>query len=66
MRYKIGDSKELARIWGLPESWIRSQTRGRKSHEQQIPHLRLGKYVRFELDSPQLEEWLNRHRSESH
>lgn len=63
MTYKIGDAAELAKIWRVPESWIRSQTRQRTRRDQQIPHIRFGRYVRFELDSPSLNAWLEKHRT---
>jgi len=58
---EIIDSKELARRWCLPESWIRDQTRSRCADP--IPHLRLGRYVRFQPASRELVEWLDRHRA---
>jgi hypothetical protein len=52
------DSKELARRWALPESWVRDQVRGNKSDP--LPHVRFGKYVRFRWGSPELDEWAER------
>lgn len=57
---EIIDSRELARRLTLPESWIRDNVRGRATDP--IPHLRLGRYVRFEWGSSDLEGWLARHR----
>ncbi len=57
------DSKELALRWGVPVSWVRDQVRSRAVDP--IPHVRLGKYVRFEWDSPQLQAWWVRHRNPS-
>jgi hypothetical protein len=54
------DAPELARRWHLPESWIREQTRSRCADP--IPHLRLGRYIRFEWGSPELTAWLARRR----
>lgn len=59
--YEIVAAKELARRWCVPESWVREQVRSRTTDP--IPHVRLGKYVRFEWGSPQLEQWWNSHRS---
>ena len=60
---EIIDSSELARRWGVPESWVRSNTRvSRTATANQIPHVQLGRYVRFEWDSPDLEEWWARRR----
>ena len=54
------DSKELARRWRVPESWIREAVRRRT--DDRIPHVRFGKYVRFEFGCPDLDAWLARHR----
>ena len=57
------DSAELAVRWGVPESWVRNRTRGRTPKEERIPCVRLGRYVRFEWDSPRLQKWLERNRA---
>jgi predicted DNA-binding transcriptional regulator AlpA len=54
------DSPELARRWNLTESWIRDNVRRRA--RDPIPHVRFGHYVRFEFESSELREWLQRHR----
>lgn len=59
---EIIDSGQLAKRWGVPESWIRSKVRAHTPTAEQIPHLRLGRYVRFEWGSPALEAWLAQHR----
>ncbi len=58
--YEILDSRELARRWRVPKTWVEEQTRRRCSDP--IPHIRLGKYVRFEWGSPELERWWARRR----
>lgn len=58
--YEIVDAKELAALWRVPESWVREQSRSRASDP--IPHVKLGRYVRYELGSPAIEEWWARHR----
>jgi hypothetical protein len=58
--FELIDAAELASRWRLPTSWIREQTRSRSADP--IPHLRLGRYVRFEWDSPDLAAWLAKHR----
>ncbi len=60
-RCEIIDSAELARRWNVPETWIREYTRSRT--KEPIPHLRLGHYVRFQWDSPELNQWLERHKN---
>jgi len=52
------DSDELARRWNVPVSWIRDQVR--KRAEDPLPHVSLGKYVRFLWGSPALELWIRR------
>lgn len=52
------DSEELARRWHVPVSWIRDQVR--KRAEDPLPHVSLGKYVRFLWGSPALELWIRR------
>ncbi len=58
--HEVVDSRELARRWCVPKSWVEEQTRRRCSDP--IPHIRLGKYVRFEWGSPELERWWARRR----
>jgi hypothetical protein len=58
--WELIDSAELARRWNIPVSWVRSRTRGRTLDE--LPCLRLGRYVRFRWGSPELECWLSDHR----
>ena len=55
------DARELAKRWNIPESWVRDNVRGRTADP--IPHVRMGHYVRFEWDSPQLHAWFDRRRS---
>jgi len=56
--FEVIDSEELARRWAVPESWVREQVRTRATDP--IPHLRFGKYVRFQWGSPVLDEWIAR------
>jgi hypothetical protein len=58
---EIIDAKELARRWQVPPSWVREYTRPDRTDDP-IPHVRLGKYVRFEWGSASLEEWFARRR----
>lgn len=54
-------AEELASRWRVPESWIREQTRSRCVDP--IPHVRLGRYIRFSWGSPELMEWWKRRQS---
>jgi hypothetical protein len=53
-------AEELAARLNVPASWIREQTRSRSLTGDPLPHLRLGRYVRFQWDSPELQGWLRR------
>jgi excisionase family DNA binding protein len=44
------DAKAAARLLGVPESWVLAEARA-----DRIPHVRLGRYVRFEAD--ELRDW---------
>ena len=57
-RYEFVDSRELAKRLTVPVSWIRDQVRARS--EDPLPHVNLGKYVRFLWGSPALELWIRR------
>ena len=46
--------QELASLLGVPTSFVYDRTRQNSSDP--IPHFKLGKYVRFDLDTVQ--EWL--------
>jgi len=56
--YEFIDTRELARRLTVPPSWIRDQVRARS--EDPLPHVNLGKYVRFLWGSPALELWIRR------
>lgn len=58
---EIIDSAELARRLSVSKRWIEDNTRvGREP----IPHMRFGRFVRYEWASPALNEWLaNRRRT---
>lgn len=57
---EIIDSKELAKRLRLPESWVRDRVRARS--DDPLPHVKVGRYVRFEWGSPDLVEWWARHK----
>jgi excisionase family DNA binding protein len=43
---RLLDAGEIAELLHVPESWVRQQAR-----ENRIPHLRLGRYIRFEEEA---------------
>ncbi len=51
---------ELAALLKVPPTWIYQRIRARAS--DRLPHLKIGKYLRFELSAVQA--WLERHRRE--
>ena len=55
MKDRLLNSAEIAERLAVPESWVREQTRALDG----IPHLRLGRYVRFEWDD--VRGWLDAH-----
>lgn len=58
VKYEFIDSRELARRLTVPASWVRDQVRARS--QDPLPHVNLGKYVRFLWGSPELEDWIVR------
>jgi len=58
--FEVIDAGELARRWSIPKSWILEQTRSRAT--EPIPCVRLGRYVRFEWESPSLLKWWSKKR----
>ena len=59
--FEVLTAEELASRWRVPESWVREQTRSRCLDP--IPHIRLGRYVRFSWNSPELAAWWKRRQS---
>lgn len=49
------DAKAAGALLGVPASWVLQEARA-----DRIPHVRLGRYVRFEEDA--LREWLDTRR----
>jgi hypothetical protein len=58
--FEVIDAGELASRWRIPKSWILEQTRTRAI--EPIPCVRLGRYVRFEWNSPALLRWWEKRR----
>jgi hypothetical protein len=60
-RFELLTTQELAERLKVPSSWIRDRTRTRGIEaDDVIPHLRLGRYIRFQWGSAELEGWLQR------
>ena len=50
---------ELARYLGVPVGWIYDRTQ--QNGPETIPHSKLGKYLRFNLESEAFRQWLLNH-----
>jgi hypothetical protein len=59
VQVEVIDSTELAKRLNVPETWVRSRTNVKRTSDP-IPHLRLGRYVRFPWGSEELRDWLER------
>ncbi len=59
--YEIITATELSKRWNLPVTWVREYTRSRT--KDPIPHIKFGHYTRFAWDSPELNQWLERHKN---
>jgi len=56
-QFEVIDGKVLAERWRVTPAWIRKQC---TAAENCLPHLQLGRYVRFLWGSPDLSAWLAR------
>ncbi len=61
-RSKLWTPEILANYLGVPVGWVYKRTR--KNGPEMIPHIKLGKYVRFNPDSKPFQEWLLKHHIE--
>jgi hypothetical protein len=59
--FEVLTAEDLAQRWRVPPSWVREQCRSRCSDP--IPHVRLGRYVRFSWGSAELTDWWRRRQS---
>jgi hypothetical protein len=53
--FEMIDGPTLAERWKLKPGWVRKQT---GALADPLPHVKLGRYVRFLWDSPELNRWL--------
>ena len=56
---KLWSVDHLADYLGVPRTWIYDRTR--EDGPERIPHVKLGKYVRFNPDSVEFQRWLSDH-----
>lgn len=59
VRSKFWKPEELAEYLGVPIGWVYDRTQ--KSGPETIPHIKLGKYIRFNPESPAFQSWLSTH-----
>jgi hypothetical protein len=69
IRTMVKKGEEIVKFWsvstlsdflGVPKSWIYDRTRA--NGPEVIPHVKFGKYVRFEPESRAFQKWLERPR----
>ena len=54
------DVAAVAGLLSVPTTWVYEQTRARATDP--IPHQRFGRYLRFDLNDPDLLAWIERHK----
>lgn len=59
MRCETIDAKELAKRWGVSVGWIERHSRQNYTRDP-IPHVRLGRVVRYEWSCERLQAWWDR------
>ena len=60
-RSKLWMPEDLSEFLSVPISWIYKRTR--RNGPESIPHIKLGKYLRFDPDSAAFQEWLSCHQA---
>ena len=58
--YELLTPSEFAERLKVPVTWVRERTRTRELQGDVIPHVRLGRYIRYQWGSPELDAWLKR------
>ena len=58
-RPKLWTPDDVAEYLNVPVGWIYKRTR--KNGPEMIPHIKLGKYLRFDPASPAFQDWLAYH-----
>ncbi len=56
---RFWDVIELAECLRVKESWVYDRTK--KNGPEKIPHIKLGKYIRFNPASEEFQRWLKDH-----
>jgi hypothetical protein len=63
VRTKLWGPEELSEYLGVPVSWV--YKRCAKKAADRIPHIKLGKYLRFDPEADDFQGWLAAHRTSS-
>jgi hypothetical protein len=61
IRPKLWMPEDLAEYLNVPVGWIYKRTR--MNGPDTLPHIKLGKYLRFDPTSAAFQDWLARHRA---
>lgn len=56
------DFRDISQKLGTSEQWVRRNVRSTYTRDP-IPHLRFGRTIRFDWNSPALQAWLERRKS---
>jgi excisionase family DNA binding protein len=56
MDAQLLDAAQLAAVLNVKAGWLK-----RKARTGEIPHIRLGRAVRFQWPSPEMAAWLEKH-----
>jgi hypothetical protein len=59
VRSRFWNPEELSEYLGVPIGWVYDRTQA--NGPETIPHIKLGKYIRFNPDSPAFQSWLLTH-----
>lgn len=60
---KLWIPEDLAEYLSVPVSWV--YKRCRQSSDDYIPHLKMGKYVRFDPEDKDFQGWLRQHKTQA-
>ena len=53
-------AEEIAPRFGVKSSWLLRHTRKQVAGKDTVPHIRIGKFIRFRVE--ELREWFDKHR----
>jgi hypothetical protein len=53
-------AEEIAPLFGVSPNWLLRYTRKQVAGKDTVPHVRVGKFIRFRVE--ELREWFEKHR----